>query len=214
MTRPSDSGGGGWWGGSVKNTRPSAATARSFGARNPSSARYRTLPSSSACCRPGTAGRYSGGSAKRPSFEKSMPPFCVTRIEPSAASAAPLAPPPVSARRSTAPVETRIRWSAPSATLVTTSVSSPHHTGPSPKRMPSQTSSLSTRAPSSLYRHRRKCKVPDRDDDTSGSRDQLHPQPAPAWGRGARVRDRGRRAQHDGHAPGPTHGDHERARHG
>src|SRR3954466_9821756 len=71
-----------------------------------------------------------------------MPPFWVTSREPSAASAAPLAPPPVSATRDTSPRETSTRRSAPSATLVTTRILSPHQTGPSPNRTPSHTTSL------------------------------------------------------------------------
>ena len=66
-----------------------------------------------------------------------MPPFWVTRIDPSAASAAPFAPPLVvahsSARLSLAATRGRAR---PPATLVTTSVPSAHHTGPSENGMP------------------------------------------------------------------------------
>src|ERR1700687_4074968 len=70
-------------------------------------------------------------------------------IDPSAASAAPFAPPPMSANRLTSPVVTATRYNAPSATLVTTSVSSPHQTGPSPNRIPSHTTSLCTQPPGS-----------------------------------------------------------------
>ena len=51
------------------------------------------------------AGTVAGNSPNTPgSLEKSIPPFCVTRIEPSAASAAPFAPPVVTAICSTVPV--------------------------------------------------------------------------------------------------------------
>ena len=66
-----------------------------------------------------------------------MPPFWVTRIEPSAASAAPFAPPLVTAMRSTVADSGRTRNSAPAATLVATTVPSGHHTGPSANGMPS-----------------------------------------------------------------------------
>src|SRR3954452_13178860 len=63
---------------------------------------------------------------------------------PSAASAAPLAPPPTSATISRRPVSGHTRHSAPSETLVHTSVPSAdpepggHHTGPSPNSGPEQ----------------------------------------------------------------------------
>ena len=65
-----------------------------------------------------------------------MPPFCVTRIEPSAASAAPFAPPLVTANCSAVPCSGHTRYSAPPATLVATTVPSGHHTGPSANGIP------------------------------------------------------------------------------
>src|SRR5438093_12221579 len=65
-----------------------------------------------------------------------MPPFWVTRIEPSYASAAPFAPPRVRATRSVFSCSGQTRYSAPSATLVTITVPSGHHTGPSANGMP------------------------------------------------------------------------------
>ncbi len=143
-TRPIGGSGGGKWPGSVNHNRPSGPTARSFGTWNPSAATYVAAPSGATRWIPGTAGRKGGGGSNRPIAPKSMPPFWVTRTPPSAARAAPFAPPPTSARVSTRPVETVTRWSRPSMTLVTTSVSDPHHTGPSPNRIPSHTTSATT----------------------------------------------------------------------
>ena len=73
------------------------------------------MPSGDTSCRPGVANTGAGMSRNQSpgSFEKSMPPFCVTRIEPSAASAAPFAPPVVSAKRSVRCCSGQTRYSAP-----------------------------------------------------------------------------------------------------
>ena len=76
--------------------------------------------------------------------DMSMPPFWVTTKPPSDASAAPLAPPPVSASCSFRPASGHTRKSAPWDTLVTTNVESGHHTGPSPNPIPSTTTSAFT----------------------------------------------------------------------
>src|SRR3954465_6150498 len=101
------------------------------------SARYVTVPSGAARWSPGVAGALGGRAPRSPgSFEKSIPPFWVTRIEPSVARAAPLAPPPVTAMRSVLSCSGQTRYSAPPATLVATTVPSGHHTGPSANGMP------------------------------------------------------------------------------
>ena len=74
-----------------------------------------------------------------------MPPFWVTTKPPSATSAAPLAPPPVSAIVTRRPDSGQTRSSVPPRTLVHTTVPSVspvpggHHTGPSPNSGPAQT---------------------------------------------------------------------------
>ena len=56
--------------------------------------RYVTAPSGAASCRPGVDGHARRERRRRRrALATSKPPFCVTRIEPSAASAAPFAPP-------------------------------------------------------------------------------------------------------------------------
>ena len=73
-----------------------------------------------------------------------MPPFCVTTNPPSVARCAALAPPPTVATARSCRSRAATRYSAPSATLVKTSeLSSPHHTGPSAKRIPVATTSAS-----------------------------------------------------------------------
>src|SRR5436190_9997264 len=122
-----------------------------------------TVPAGRASWSPGVAGSGSGISGISPagSCVKSMPPFCATRIEPSAASAAPFAPPCVCANISARPSFGHTRYSAPAATLVTTSVPSSHHTGPSENGIPLATTTsdfmreiLPARVESSLVRIR------------------------------------------------------------
>src|SRR5437763_17151736 len=103
---------------------PSGPTARSFGAWNPTSAKYDTDPSGATRCIPGVAYRGSGG-VDEPQIgnaEKSSPPFWVTRKPPSAHNAAALAPPPTPATSSLVPDETNTRHSPPPHTLFTTHV--------------------------------------------------------------------------------------------
>ena len=105
------------------------------------------MPSGAASCRPGAVGTNGGKVENTPgSTVKSIPPFWVTRIEPSAASAAPFAPPRVSANRSTIRCSGCTRNNAPAATLVATTVPSGHHTGPSANGMPPPTISDCTGA--------------------------------------------------------------------
>jgi hypothetical protein len=98
--------------------------------------RYVTAPSGDTRWIPERTRVTGGGLSNIASASKSRPPFCVTRKPPSVHGVEPFAPPRVSAIFTVVPTSTSTRWSAPSATSVTTSeppdAPAPgHQTGPS-----------------------------------------------------------------------------------